>query len=336
MASSKSVVIAALVANGLISITKFFGYLLTGSPSMLSETYHSISDTGNQVLLLTGIRYSDTEPTDDHPFGRGKSQFFFSFLVSVFLFGIAGFQSTKHGYSAVKSALNEGGAHGGKEASDIIIQGVNLTEMVPVETFWINIGVLLAAFIFEIYALYKANKGIQRIQKENDYDGIVETFKKTTEVTTLTAFTEDTVALIGIVLALIGIVATKVTENPIFDASTSLIIGLLLMFVAVALAWENKRLLLGESMEKADEESIKNIVKEFESVQSVVDFKTLYFGPNKVLVTLRANFNDSMTADEVEDTSSEIEQKLKQSNGDIGTVYVEAHEPAEQDNQENQ
>ena len=326
MASSKSVVIAALIANGLISITKFLGYLLTGSPSMLSETYHSISDTGNQVLLLTGIRYGDTEPTEDHPFGRGKSQFFFSFLVSVFLFGIAGFQSAKHGYSALKSSLQEGSKHGGETASDVIIQGVNLTELVPVDIFWVNIGVLLAAFAFETYALYKANKGIQRIQKENDYDGIVETFKKTTDVTTLTAFTEDTVALIGIVLALAGIVATKVTGNALFDASTSLIIGLLLMFVAVALAWENKRLLLGESMESADEDALENMVKGFEEVQSVVEFKTLYFGPKKVLVTLRVNLDNRMTTDEIETVSDDIENDLKEANSDIGTVYVEVQE----------
>lgn len=323
MASSKSVVIAALVANGLISITKFFGYILTGSPSMLSETYHSISDTGNQVLLLTGIRYGDTEPTGEHPFGRGKSRFFFSFLVSVFLFGIAGFQSTKHGYSAVKSALSESGGHS-SEAADVIIQGVNLTELIPVDTFWINITVLLAAFVFEMYALYKANQGIQRIQEENGYDGIVETFKKTSEVTTLTAFTEDTVALIGIVLALVGIIATRVTENPIFDAATSLIIGILLMFVAVALAWENKRLLLGESMEPSKEDALRNIVEDFENVNSISEFKTLYFGPKKVLVTMNIEFKDDLNTSEIEDATQSIEKKLKEHDDTVGSVYVEA------------
>lgn len=90
MASSKSVVIAALIANGAIAVLKFLGFLLTGSPAMLSETYHSVSDTGNQVFLLVGIRYSEREASDRHPFGYGKAQFFYSFLVSVLLFGIAG------------------------------------------------------------------------------------------------------------------------------------------------------------------------------------------------------------------------------------------------------
>lgn len=323
MASSKSVVIAALIANGLIAITKFIGYLLTGSPSMLSETYHSISDTGNQVLLLTGLKYGDTTPTDKHPFGKGKSQFFYSLLVSVFLFGIAGIQSARHGYSAVQKALSGNAGHGG--TTDVIIQGINLTELVPIDTFWINIGVLLAAFIFEIYALHKANQGIQRIQERQGYNGLIETFKKTTDTTTLTAFTEDTVALIGIILALIGITATKVLGNPLYDAATSLIIGILLMFVAIALAWENKRLLLGESMEPADQEKVLDAINSFGQVNNVHDLKTTYFGPKKVLVTARVEFQDDLSVNDVEYISDQIEEKLLNLDHDIKTVYIEAH-----------
>src|SRR6056297_872758 len=109
MGSSTSVVLAALVANGAIAILKFFGFLATGSPSMLSETYHSISDTGNQVFLLIGIRYSGREATRAHPFGYGKAQFFYSFLVSVMLFGIAGWESAKHGYDALMHPSHGGG-----------------------------------------------------------------------------------------------------------------------------------------------------------------------------------------------------------------------------------
>jgi divalent metal cation (Fe/Co/Zn/Cd) transporter len=115
MGSSRSVVMAALVANGAIAILKFVGFLLTGSAAMLSETYHSISDTGNQVFLLIGIRYSNRSPDSRHPFGYGKAQFFYAFLVSVLLFGIAGWESAKHGYTTIQEVLAEGGAagHGG-------------------------------------------------------------------------------------------------------------------------------------------------------------------------------------------------------------------------------
>ncbi|MFW5939868.1 MAG: cation diffusion facilitator family transporter, partial [Halolamina sp.] len=101
---STGVVLAALVANGAIAIMKFIGFLLTGSPSMLSETYHSLSDTGNQVFLLIGIRYSDRSASRVHPFGYGKAQFFYAFLVSVLLFGIAGWESLNHGIHAIQTA----------------------------------------------------------------------------------------------------------------------------------------------------------------------------------------------------------------------------------------
>src|SRR6056297_3149343 len=101
MAESKSVVIAALLANAAIAVLKFVGFVLTRSPAMLSETFHSISDTGNQVFLLIGIWFGGREPTRDHPFGYGKAQFFYSFLVSVLLFGIAGWESAKHGFNAL-------------------------------------------------------------------------------------------------------------------------------------------------------------------------------------------------------------------------------------------
>lgn len=165
------------------------------------------------------------------------------FLVSVLLFGIAGFQSMMHGYNAIQDSLS--GATHGEEAADVII------------------------------------------------------------------------------LALIGIIATKILENPIFDATTSLIIGILLMFVAVALAWENKRLLLGESMEYSDEKQIEDIIKEFDIVSSVIDIKTLYFGPKTVLVTAHIEFNDDASVKEVENTTDKIEKRLRETHSDIKTVYIE-------------
>jgi len=108
MAGSKSVVIAALIANGAIAILKFFGFLLTGSAAMLSETYHSISDTGNQVFLLIGIRFSERERNRRHPFGYGKAQFFYSFLVSVFLFGIAGWEWVSEMAASIPSVVEPG------------------------------------------------------------------------------------------------------------------------------------------------------------------------------------------------------------------------------------
>jgi len=173
--------------------------------------------------------------------------------------------------------------------------------------------------------MWKATKGIKKIQQENGYNGIVETFKKTTNVTTLTAFTEDFVALLGIVMAFAGIVLTRYLGNPLYDAATSLVIGVLLMGVAVALAWENKRLILGESMEPSKEDEIRTAIIEFEEIESVHDLRTLYFGPDTVLVTVRADIVDDVTSSGVEELSETIRKRIKDLDPDIQTVYLEAN-----------
>jgi cation diffusion facilitator family transporter len=315
MASSKSVVFAALIANGAIAILKFGGFLLTGSPSMLSETYHSISDTGNQVFLLIGIRYSDNPPDDRHPFGYGKAQFFYSFLVSVLLFGIAGWESAKHGYHKVQEALAGGGGHGGAET--VTLAGQTFPSV------YVNYAVLFGAIVFESYAMYKANKALKKQIRTNDWSGYREAFRKTADTTTLTAFTEDGIALSGAGITLFGIFLTRQTGNPIYDAAAALLIGLLLMFFALALAWENKRLLLGESMPADAEDELRAVAASIEGVERISDFRTVYFGPKRIVVTVDADFTDGMSGREIDDAVDAIEQALNDADDDIQSVFVE-------------
>jgi cation diffusion facilitator family transporter len=315
MASSRAVVIAALVANGAIAVLKFVGFLLTGSPSMLSETYHSISDTGNQVFLLIGIRFSEREASGDHPFGYGKAQFFYAFLVSVLLFGIAGWESAKHGYHAIQEVL-AGGGHGGGEAM-VSVAGAQFPSV------WVNYGVLIGAIVFESWALWKANKGLTAEIEENDWSGYAEAFRKTADVTTLTAFTEDSIALGGAAIALVGVFLTEQLGNPIFDAAASLLIGFLLMGFALALAWENKRLLLGESLPDAQERRLRELAGGWEGVTDVVDFRTVYFGPDRVLLTADLSFEEGLGTADIDDRITDLETAMKEANGDVTTVYVE-------------
>ena len=315
MASSKSVVFAALIANGSIAIMKFVGFLLTGSPSMLSETYHSISDTGNQVFLLIGIRYSGNAPDDRHPFGYGKAQFFYSFLVSVLLFGIAGWESTKHGYHKVQEALGHGGGHGGAEM--VTLAGQTFPSV------YVNYTVLIGAIVFESWAMYKANKGLTKQMDENGWSSYREAFRKTADTTTLTAFTEDGIALGGAAIALVGIFLTRQTGNPIYDAAAALLIGLLLMFFALALAWQNKRLLIGESMPADAEAELRDLAAGVEGVETIVDFRTVYFGPKRIVVTVDADFTDGMSGRDVDDAVDAIERTLKDADDDITSVFVE-------------
>jgi len=319
MAGSRSVVLAALIANGAIAILKFFGFLLTGSAAMLSETYHSISDTGNQVFLLIGIRFSGRDADRQHPFGYGKSQFFYSFLVSVFLFGIAGWESAKHGWNQLTSG-GHGGGHSG-EAVDLLF--VTFTPPTWLDPVWVNYTVLIGAFVFETWALYKARTEMQRQMSANDWGSYREAFKKTSDVTTLTALTEDTIALVGIVIALVGITLEQLTDNPFFDQVSALLIGLMLMGFALALAWENKRLILGESLQPDVEAELREIVRTYPGVASIVDFRTVYFGPERVLVTADVQFEDGMETDEIDDAITAIEEKLQGAETGIKKVYIE-------------
>ncbi|MDQ2054902.1 MULTISPECIES: cation diffusion facilitator family transporter [Halobellus] len=310
MAGSRGVVLAALVANGAIAVLKFIGFLLTGSPSMLSETYHSISDTGNQVFLLIGIRYSKKETSRDHPFGYGKAQFFYSFLVAVLLFGIAGWESVKHGYNAI--------VHGGHGAAGTVsIAGATFP------SWYVNVVVLLGAIGFESYAFVKANTEMQRQIDQYNWTGMREAFQKTSDVTTLTALTEDTIALLGAGLALAGILLSKATGNEVYDAVAALLIGLLLMGFALALAWENKRLILGESLSADVETDLRAVIENSPHVTHIDAFRTVFVGPQSALVTADVSFDPDTEATELDELIADIETQLREADDRIKHVYVE-------------
>jgi cation diffusion facilitator family transporter len=318
MAGSTRVVLAALFANGAIAICKFVGFLLTGSPAMLSETYHSVSDTGNQVFLLIGIRYSGREATRTHPFGYGKAQFFYAFLVSVFLFGIAGWESLKHGWGA----LTAHGGHG-SERADVVLGGVNVTDLVQVDPFYVNVVVLLAAIVFEAYALKKANAELRRQMREFGWADLREAFRRTSDVTTLTAFTEDTIAMGGAAIALVGITAARYTGNQIYDAIAAISIGLLLMGFALALAWENKRLLLGESLPADIEATARDRVAARDGVEHVDVLKSMYVGPQSVLATVEVSLEPGLDTADVDAIITDIEDTIRDLDSRIEIVYVE-------------
>jgi len=310
MAGSRGVVLAALVANGAIAVLKFIGFLLTGSPSMLSETYHSVSDTGNQVFLLIGIRYSKKETSRDHPFGYGKAQFFYSFLVAVLLFGIAGWESVKHGYNAI--------VHGGHGAAGTVsIAGATFP------SWYVNVIVLLGAIGFESYAFVKANTEMQRQIDQYNWSGMREAFQKTSDVTTLTALTEDTIALLGAGLALAGILLSKATGNEVYDAVAALLIGLLLMGFALALAWENKRLILGESLSADVETDLRAVIENSPHVTHIDAFRTVFVGPQSALVTADVSFDPDTEATELDELIADIETQLREADDRIEHVYVE-------------
>jgi cation diffusion facilitator family transporter len=313
---------AALIANGAIAVMKFVGFLLTASPSMLSETYHSISDTGNQVFLLIGIRYGAREADARHPFGYGKAQFFYSFLVSVLLFGIAGWESAKHGYHEVKEAL-AGHATAGPGTGSIEFLGFTYAPDLPFEPVYVNYAVLLGAIAFESWALLKARAEMRRQMDVYDWSGYREAFRKTSDVTTLTALTEDTIALVGAGLALFGVFLSRQLGDPIYDAAAAVLIGLMLMGFAVALAWENKRLLLGESLSPSRLAAVRKRILAHGEAHGVEDLRSVYFGPGEVLVTADVAFDGDLPTEDVEAAIADIVADVKEADPDVSKVYLE-------------
>jgi cation diffusion facilitator family transporter len=312
MASNRGVVLAALFANGAIAVLKFGGFLLTGSPSMLSETYHSISDTGNQVFLLIGIRFSGRDPSRRHPFGYGKAQFFYSFLVAVLLFGIAGWESLKHGIGAI---AGHAGGHAPATAT--------LPVLGTFDAVWVNVVILLGAIGFESYAFVKANAELRSQIDRHDWSGLVEAFRKTSDVTTLTAFTEDAIALGGAVIALVGVVLARLTGNQLYDAVSAAVIGVLLMGFALALAWENKRLILGESVPADVEDELREAVRSRKDVVHVDGFRSMFVGAGTLLVVADVSFDPGLDTGEVDAAIGAIEADLRAVDGRVRYVYLE-------------
>jgi len=304
VASTKRVVIAALIANFLIAVAKFIAWGMTGSSSMLSEAYHSVSDTGNQVLLLLGMRLGGGEASRKHPFGRGKEQFFFAFVVSVMLFGVAGYASLRHGFHKF-----------GTEHAEA--------------NFTINYVVLSAAFVFEAWALKNAYNGVKREMSEKGFGSIAEAFRKSKDAPLITALTEDAVALAGIVVAFASVGLTDLTGNNVYDAVGSVLIGLLLMGFALALAWENRSLIVGEGVTKSERQKLIDAVEATDGVVSLIDLRTLHMGPDSVLVTIEAEFEGDMTTSELKQATERVDKAVRDTLPEADRVYVEAQEPQE-------
>lgn len=285
--SSKKAVIAALFGNLGIAAFKLIAALFSGSSSMLAESYHSISDTFNQVLLLYGLKRSRRKPDEQHRFGYGKEQFFWSFMVAVILFGIAGTLSIREGYHKF---LN------------------------PEPIRHIGLVYLAIAFgmIFESYALSIAVKNIKNEMRVEQHRNFIEGIKHSKDPTTLTVFFEDSLALTGLLIAAIAITLVHFTGVLIIDAIASIVIGVLLMVFAVFLAYETKKLLVGEAVTPLKRRKILVAVDTFDEVKKIISLKTMHLSPDEVLVTLEINYRNDIIVDELEKINDRIEKKIKE------------------------
>lgn len=287
---SRKAVYAALLGNLGIAIAKLLAALYTGSSAMWAETYHSFSDTMNQVLLLIGIKSSSRPASERHSFGYGKEQFFWSFLVSTMIFGISGVLSLQQGLESL------------------------LGKPHIIENIEINYIILAISAIFELNALRIAfvifSKNIHARGQKLTVKTILNEFRESKDPTILTVLVEDSAALLGIAIAAIGISLSHLTGNVFYDSISSLIIGFVLMGFAFFLAKENKALLIGESISKKDSNKIIKSILTLSEVNRVISMRTMHLGPEDVIVAIEVSLVDNLVTDNIEILIDKIEQKV--------------------------
>jgi len=306
--SSKKAVYAALFGNLGIAIAKLIAAILTGSTAMFAETLHSISDTFNQVLLLIGIKTSTKAATEQHPFGYGKEQFFWSFVVATMLFGISGILSLQQGFGSLLSRIHH-------------IQNADVSYVI------LAISAAFEANALRV-ALLLAKESIEARGEKISLNTLVQEFQESKDPSVITVMVEDSAALLGIVVAGIGIFFSEATGDTIYDSLSSVAIGGILMAFAYFLAKENKALLIGESISRKDYNKIVKLVNEIPDVNRIITMRTMHFAPEDVLVTIEVNLVDGLDTDKIESVIDNIEQKVKQTIPYINPakVYVEVEQ----------
>lgn len=294
-------VLGALFANGVIAILKLVAAVMTGSSGMMAEALHSIADTTNQVFLLLGLRFYKRPASEKHPFGYGKERFFWSFIAAIFIFGVG--------------------------ATYAIYEGIaKLRHPHPPENLIWAYWVLAISFVLETGSIALA---IYQEVKEAHHEGL--TFfaylRESKDPTAKTVIFEDSAALLGIIIAGVGIYLTEHHSGPgdgaYWDGLASIIIGFVLAVVAFVLARTSRGLLLGEA---ANPKSVSAIVQAIEShpnVVKVVELLTMHLAPKQILINAHINVRDDLVTGEIVQTVEEVEELIKQAEPKVEMIFLE-------------
>lgn len=294
--SSKRVIIAALTGNALIAVTKLSAAALTGSSAMFSEGVHSITDTGNQILLLHGLRRAKRPADEEHPFGHGKEVYFWSFVVAILIFTLGAGISL---YKGVQHVLDP---H-------------------PIENPVVNYVVLALAVVFEGAAWYFA---FTAFTKTKGKWGYVQAVRRGKDPSLFVVLFEDSAAMLGLVAAFFGVLLSQLTGLYWIDGASSIVIGLILGGTAGWLAHETKGLLIGESAEKSVVDGIREIADSFRSVEKVHEVLTMHMGPDFILVNISVKFRPETSAGDIEATITRLDTAIKRDFAMVKRVFVEA------------
>jgi cation diffusion facilitator family transporter len=288
-------IIAAFVANLGIAITKFIAFVFSGSSSMLAESVHSLADSGNQLLLLLGARRARRAADAEHPFGYGRERYVYAFVVSIILFSVGGVFSLYEGVE-------------------------KLTHPHPLEVPWLPILVLIVAIGLESFSLRTAVKESNRVRGDESWIAFIRHAKQPELPVVLL---EDIAALTGLVFAFAGVGLTILTGDPMWDAIGTIAIGVLLVVVAIVLGIETKSLLVGEGASRADLVKIRDAFNASTRVEALIHMKTLYLGPDELLVAAKVAFPKATTANQIANAIDQVEAEIRAAVPVARVIYIE-------------
>lgn len=294
--NSKIAIYGALAANIGIAVVKFIAASVTGSSAMISEGIHSAVDSGNSLLLLLGMKRSQRPPDRGHPFGHGKEIYFWSLIVAILVFSLGGGMSVYEGISHLRNPV---------ELKD---------------PFW-NYIVLLVSMVFEgaslIYAVHEFNKSKGKLSFWKEVS-------MSKDPGLFAVIYEETAAITGLTIALVGVFLGHYFNNPLYDALASMLIGVVLIFVAITMVRESKGLLVGESADSAIVKGIYDIVNKEPRVETLYFPLTMHLAPNEILLALDVEFKKDMSVEDLFDTVRQLEEQIKTAFPNVKKIYIEA------------
>ncbi len=288
-------VIGALIANLVIAASKLVIALITRSSALLSESFHSFVDTGNEVFLLIGIHQSKKPPDETHPFGYGKELYFWSLIVAVMLFGVGG------GF-----AIYEGITH--------LISPENARD-----ALW-NYIVLGIAAVFESISFYL---GVKQFSNQKGNRNMLRALIHSRDPSLVTVIMENTADLLGILIAFLGIFISQRLNSSVPDGIASILIGLVLAVIAVFLISQSRALLVGESARPSVLRNLRETALSIPEVTSVEKLLTMQLGPHQILLNMEVTFNKDLSPSDIGRLIDELEQKIQQKYPEIQEVFVD-------------
>ena len=292
--SSKTVFLAFSV-NFFIAGVKTVIAVITSSSAMFSEAVHSYVDSGNQFILWFGIKQSKKPNKLIYPLGRGKEEYFWTLVVAVLIFTIGGLVSLEHGIEA-------------------------LSHPKELKNLFISIVVLSMSIVLELYVLYKAVKEL-RSKSKTDTTSVFKLLKESTDGPLIAIVVEDFAATLGLGIALVGSILANVTSNPVYDAASSILIGILLMVSGLFLGYEMKHLITGETVNTKTKDKIYNTIKQNDMIKNIDSLKIISIGANKYLVLCTLDYLDTAQDSDVVNVNSELKNKIFGDFEEITEIY---------------